>query len=123
MLCGLLPRALIVVLLTPRGPSTVARLVVSVVVRESIDGMKRGRFRPHVGEEVRKLQPTAANHDPTIAVVLETDVLRVRAPLDQRDPAAILGRLRTVAGVTVREVTTVREFVAQASAGATISAS
>lgn len=70
---GLLPRhtiasrALVVRLLFRRSPSTIARLVIAVVVY-AIDG-PAGRPLSHVREKIAEVHPTLADRNSTAAVV------------------------------------------------------
>lgn len=83
-------RSLIHRLLMRRGPSTVAGIVIAVVV-DAINRMRRGRFRSHIGVEQREgIAPafTDSNTAPTVA--LERGVASIRASVLHGVPRSVL---------------------------------
>lgn len=73
-----------------RCPSTVARLVITVVVNSVQRGSRR--TLAHIGKEVLVGVPTLANTNAAPAIKLVTVVTRVIAPLPHGNPCAIGGR-------------------------------
>lgn len=85
----------IVVLLRTRGPSTVRRIVVALVV-DSIERVRVRRSAPHVRDEVLVRAPLSADRDPACPVVLEEPMVRVVAPRQHVRPRAVFWRLLAV---------------------------
>jgi hypothetical protein len=87
-----------------RGPSTVARLVIPVVV-DAIDRVLTRRFRTHVSVEGREvIQPTVANPDSSAAVIGPLRGSRVQATALHRIPRSVFGRLLHPVRAMVRAV-------------------
>src|SRR6185295_3655567 len=81
---------LVVRLLPDRCPTTIARLVVAVVV----DPIKRlaGRSRPHVRVEFSKRVPAPANANSAAAIAAIRRAALAQAPIAHARPALVFSR-------------------------------
>lgn len=99
----------------PSGPATVFGLVVPIVV----DAVERhaGRAMPHVGKERREALPPFAHLDAAAAVVAESMMVGVPAPLPHATPQPIRRHLgQAVSGVSRRS-----QFADKTTAGRCVS--
>src|SRR4051794_33564448 len=85
-----LRKCLVGVLLLLRGPATIARLVVTVVVY-TIDAVFRGSAKSHVGDEVIKGHPSFADLDPSAAIPEIARIRRAQASTLNACPDAAVG--------------------------------
>lgn len=102
-------------LLLHRGPSAVARFVVSVV----IDSIKRqaGRLNTHVREKVSVNHPPFANGNSATSIMVKIFVFWIAAPIFHRPPNLVRCLAQKPVGATARAVRDLR-FPHQASATA-----
>lgn len=110
-------RALVAVLLVPRRPSAVTRLVVPIVIL-AVDRVFGRRAEPHVGQEVLEgVQPPVADANAAATVVLERRVVGVGTTRLHFRPHLVLGRAPVVvATTTMLEIPLPHNIVLMASA-------
>lgn len=103
LFCGT-PRALILGLLLPRGPSAVCRTVVAVIVRIAVNGMLCRRLRSHVHKKCfERFAPSTADLDPAAAVILKLCGFRIVTALLDCAPCQIFGGLARGQSVTMAD--------------------
>ena len=104
--------ARVVALLSMRGPTAIARLIVAVVI-DAINRVALGRPNAHVGDEVfEAVAPSVAYDDASTTVVSEFVCLQwTMAPRYHRVPDVVVGVIRQA----MRGVCTAGRFVAMAS--------
>src|SRR4029079_4421834 len=83
-------------LLALRSPANIARLVVAVTVRETIQRMLRAWTWSHIGiESLESFPPTLAHPNASLTVPVVTDELRVVATRFDTCPSIMLGCMAT----------------------------
>ena len=81
-------------LLRAGRPTTVARLVVAVVVREAVNRMLGGWARAHVVKERSKVLPGRTHGYAPATIIIEADIFRIATTLVHAAPSAIFRKLR-----------------------------
>lgn len=92
--------ATITVLFMTRGPTAIARFVISHII-DAIDAVKLTRPAPHIGDEVFVRLPAFADRDSTTPVIGVCDVVLVSAARQHIGPSSILRGLFTVHPLTM----------------------